>query len=109
MTEEELIVKLREKRDINIDNYKDIKIPNQCAVENSSTPYILPVKTANRGDPVDPTTIALLKGPRKMVPVNSPFEVRTFFSFPEMVGKGQVDREQVMGFRELTNVNFSDL
>lgn len=99
VTQDELIHKLSQQRNNQVENYKEFNFAASAAVDNTNQPYIFAKNEPNKITRIDESAVVSLKGTKKMEPFNLSVGVNPFFDFPSMANKGELQREKVAGFR----------
>lgn len=89
MSEEELIQKLSQRRNVEIENYKEFKFPHAAAMDNINHPYIFAKAEPNRVTRADEGAIHTLKGVKRIEPGNNSGGINEFYAFPELPNKGE--------------------
>lgn len=88
MSEEELMQKLSQRRNIEIENYKEFKFPHAAAMDNSNQPYIFAKAESNMVTRAEEGAIHSLKGVKRIEPANNSAGINEFYVFPELPNKG---------------------
>lgn len=82
--------RLSNRRDIVIENYKEIRLPTNIGVDNRANPFLFQKKQSNREAEVNLGAVTALKGAKKIEIPNNPSQINEFFVFAEMPNKGEL-------------------